>query len=153
LQLAPNRIQWSSRGYLIGNNRLRYLAYTDDIVLCSANMQKLQLMLDDVAGACRQIGLEINVAKTKFMSTDADARLELAGSATERVWEFIYLGHKVMLRRDHNKEIGRRIGAAWATFKRVQALMTNKNVPMTTKRRYFNTSVCALLRSAHPPLT
>jgi hypothetical protein len=138
LQFALDRIQWSNRGYKIGNNRLRYLAYADDMVLFSANMQELQSMLDDVAGTCRQIGLEINVAKTNFMSTNADAHLELNGLSIGRVSEFIYLGHKVMLRRDHNKELGRRIGAAWGTFKRVQALLTDKNIPMKIKRRYFN---------------
>jgi hypothetical protein len=138
LQHALDRIEWGNRGYLIGNERLRYLAYADDIALFSASMEELQLMVDDVAGACRQIGLEINVAKTKFMSTDASAHLELDGLAIDRVSEFIYLGQKIMLRRDHNKEIGCRIRAAWGTFKRVQALMISKSVPMKIKRRYFN---------------
>jgi len=145
LQWALERINWNRRGYPIGNRRLKYLAYADDIMLCSNDISEVQSMLDDLSLECRKIGLEINVGKTKWMSTAENRSLLLHGKQVEQVTSFIYLGQNLTMPRDHNCEVGRRIGSAWASFNRVGQLLKNKNVPMKIKRKYFNTCIVPAL--------
>jgi len=145
LQFALEKINWNQRGYPISNKRLRYLAYADDIMLCSNTVPELQSMLNDLCLECRKIGLEINVNKTKWMSNTGDQLLLLHGEQIEKVDNFIYLGQKLTYPRDHNREIGRRIGSGWASFNRVRELLTSKKVPMKIKRKYFNMCIAPAL--------
>ena len=97
LQRALDSIDWAQRGLKVGNQHLPYLAYADDIVLLAHDVNELQSMVVDLSTACAAIGLKVNIAKTKWMSTD-DA-------------SFIYLGQLVNWPRDHSKEISRRLAA------------------------------------------
>lgn len=139
LQLALENVKWGERGYPINGKLLRLLAYADDIVLCAKSLQEMQTMLDDVEHECKKAGLEINVRKTKWMTNlESKDLLTLNGEAVEKVESFVYLGQVLTIPRDHNKEIGRRIGAAWATFGKARELLIKKRIPMYVKRRYFN---------------
>jgi hypothetical protein len=143
LQWALEKINWKKKGYPIdegkpNERRLNYLAYADDIMLCSNSLTKLQSMLNKLCLECRKIGLEINASKTKWISSSEARALLLNGQQIEQVSNFIYLGQKFTFPTDHNGEIGRRIRSGWASFNKVYPLLTNKKVPMQIKRRYFN---------------
>lgn len=71
------------------------------------------------------------------MTTTSNAQLFASGTEVEKVDRFIYLGQLINYPRDHNKELGRRIGSAWASFGKARKLLTNKNISMNIKHRYF----------------
>lgn len=48
-----------------------HLRFADDIVLMAESLEELKRMLDDLATASQQIGLKINLDKTKIMINDA----------------------------------------------------------------------------------
>uniref|UniRef100_A0A914WBV8 Endonuclease-reverse transcriptase n=1 Tax=Plectus sambesii TaxID=2011161 RepID=A0A914WBV8_9BILA len=99
-------------------------------------------MADDLFTACAAIGLNVNVTKTKWLSTeDAQHRLHLCGETIERVTSFIYLGQLVNWPRDHNKEISRRLAAGWATFSKFATFFTAPRIAMRLKRRLFHQCV------------
>uniref|UniRef100_A0A914WJ01 Reverse transcriptase domain-containing protein n=1 Tax=Plectus sambesii TaxID=2011161 RepID=A0A914WJ01_9BILA len=92
LQHALDSIDWAQRGLKVGDQRLPYLTYADDIVLLTHDVDALQSMASDLFTASAAIGLNVNVAKTKWLSTeDAQHRLHLSGETIERVMSFIYL--------------------------------------------------------------
>uniref|UniRef100_A0A914URR5 Reverse transcriptase n=1 Tax=Plectus sambesii TaxID=2011161 RepID=A0A914URR5_9BILA len=99
-------------------------------------------MADDLFTACAAIGLNVNVTKTKWLSTDdAQHRLYLCGETIERVTSFIYLGQLVNWPRDHNKEISRRLAAGWATFSKFATFFTAPRITMRLKQRLFHQCV------------
>uniref|UniRef100_A0A914WCG2 Reverse transcriptase domain-containing protein n=1 Tax=Plectus sambesii TaxID=2011161 RepID=A0A914WCG2_9BILA len=103
LQHALDSIDWVQRGLKVGNQRLPYLAYTNDIVLLAYNDDELQSMAYDLFTACAAIGLNVNVAKTKWLSKeDSQHPLHLSGETIERVTSFVYLGQLINWPRDHN---------------------------------------------------
>uniref|UniRef100_A0A914WH86 Reverse transcriptase domain-containing protein n=1 Tax=Plectus sambesii TaxID=2011161 RepID=A0A914WH86_9BILA len=131
LQHALDSFDWAQRGLKVGDQRLPYLAYADDSVLLARDFDELQSMADDLFTACAAIGLNVNVAKTKWLSTDdVQHRIHLSGETIERVSSFIYLGQLVNWPRDHNKEISHRLAAGWATFSKYATFFTAPRIQM-----------------------
>jgi hypothetical protein len=83
--------------------------------------------------------------KTTEPPFDPTATLTLDREDIERVNQFVYLGHQISFPRDHNREIGRRIASAWATFNRAQQLLTNKRTPMFIKGRFYQQCIAPSL--------
>ena len=148
LQMALDRINWRDRGIPINNKRLQHLDYADDIALFSRSVNELQTMLDDLIEECRKIGLEVNSNKTKWLSTSAGQEIKINGTNIQKVNSFVYLGQLINqpnIPHNHNLEISRRIGAAWASFGKVNQLLTKKRVPMKVKHRYFQQCITPAL--------
>jgi hypothetical protein len=137
LQMAIDRVNWRNRSYLVNGQRLRHLDYADDIALVSSDINELQSMLDDLIAECQKIGLQINSTKTKWMSTTTGQAIQMNGINIQQVDSFIYLRQLINQPRDHNKEVGRRIGAAWASFGKARQLLTMQRIPMNIKRQYY----------------
>uniref|UniRef100_A0A7E4VZ75 Reverse transcriptase domain-containing protein n=1 Tax=Panagrellus redivivus TaxID=6233 RepID=A0A7E4VZ75_PANRE len=145
LQRALNQVNWEVGGIQIDDEKLTWLGYADDIVLFASNEDDLQKLLNDVASKCESVGLKMNAKKTKWLSTSTDPTpLIHQGQEIERVKDFIYLGRSISYRQPYstatpmNKEISRRISAAWGAFNKVKRLMISSTVPLAVKRRYFN---------------
>uniref|UniRef100_A0A914PN33 Reverse transcriptase domain-containing protein n=1 Tax=Panagrolaimus davidi TaxID=227884 RepID=A0A914PN33_9BILA len=71
LQLALNQVNWEN-GININGSILGHLDFADDIALLSQTLEGAQSLLDQVAEKCREVGLNINVDKTKWMSIVSD---------------------------------------------------------------------------------
>jgi hypothetical protein len=115
LQLALDRVNWE-HGIRLGEKILGHLDFADDLVLCSRTFEGLQSLLNQVADRAREVGLHINVQKTKWMSNvpEEEETLLLNDAEVEKVTDFIYLGQLVNWPSKpgrFNKEISRRIAA------------------------------------------
>ena len=84
-------------GFSIGGHLLSNLRYADDdIAAISGSCQELQAFLDYLAKYSAEVGLFINISKTKCTTTDkSDQPLHLTiyGKPIVQVSEFIYLVH------------------------------------------------------------
>lgn len=81
----------------IGMLTLLMLIYADDVALFAHNITALQKLVDAIHVFCENVGLSINVDKTKFMivrtrKMDTHAPLMYQGKQIERVDNFKYLG-------------------------------------------------------------
>jgi hypothetical protein len=150
LQYAMDQIDWQNDGLNIDGNRLRYLAYADDVTLIAQRPKKLQQMGSKVATECAKIGLQINFKKTEWLASDRKGRfskstITIHGQNIKRANSFVYLGQLIQAPRDHGREIGRRIGAAWSAFGKARTLLTDKKVAKHIKRHYFHTCILPTL--------
>ena len=68
LQYAFGMLEWSGKGLNIDGLNLTDPRFADDIALFSDNLQDIRKMLEDLQQVCAQIGLKINISKTKFMT-------------------------------------------------------------------------------------
>ena len=55
-------------GIVVGERRLTNLRFADDIVLFSSSASELGQMLEQLNAASREVGLEMNMSKTKLMT-------------------------------------------------------------------------------------
>ena len=147
LQYALSKISWGTKGVDIGNQKLSYLAYADDVVIMSRSTSDLKWMTQEIAKKCKNIGLKINEEKSKWMSTETEVRskLKLNGKEIEKVEAFIYLGQQIQIPRQHGQEVGRRISSGWYSFQKAKTILTNKKFPMYLKRKYFHMCVIPAL--------
>uniref|UniRef100_A0A914QT94 Reverse transcriptase domain-containing protein n=1 Tax=Panagrolaimus davidi TaxID=227884 RepID=A0A914QT94_9BILA len=142
LQLALNQVNWKN-GININGSILGHLDFADDIALLSQTLEGAQSLLDQVAEKCREVGLHINVDKTKWMSNvrDPNEIILLNDEEVEKVNEFIYLGQIVKWPSQpgrFNKEISRRICSGWNAFNKAKKLLISRRIPAYLKRKYFN---------------
>uniref|UniRef100_A0A914YME0 Reverse transcriptase domain-containing protein n=1 Tax=Panagrolaimus superbus TaxID=310955 RepID=A0A914YME0_9BILA len=144
LQLALDRVNWR-RGIHISGKVLAHLDFADDIVLCSRTLEGLQSLLDQVAARASEVGLHINVGKTKWMSNVSNEEpLLLNNEEVEKVQDFIYLGqiiHWPPKPERFKKEITRRISAGWNAFNKAKQLLISRRVPAEIKKKYFHQCV------------
>ena len=65
LERIFRRLDWDRKGININDNQLSYLRFADDIVLTTNNAEGLEEMLNDLNKESNNIGLRINMKKTK----------------------------------------------------------------------------------------
>ena len=77
---------------------LSNLGYADDIAVLNNSSVNIQQYIDTLTQNAKEVGLFINVKKTKCMSTNKNKQpinLTIYGKPIEQVTDFIYLGHKL----------------------------------------------------------
>ena len=67
LESIFRRLNWENKGVKIDGEFLSNLRFADDIFLCTETPQELQQMLQELSDESRQMGLKMNVTKTKVM--------------------------------------------------------------------------------------
>ena len=134
-------------GFSIGGCILSNLSYADDIALLNKCTAKLQDFVNQLAKNAKEIGLEINLSKTKSMSTDKaqlPLNLTIYGKSIKQVTEFIYLGHKLTSSNYHLAAL-KRIGLGWADFQNNSTILKSKHVPIPTKVRVYQIYVLSVV--------
>ncbi|KAK0422441.1 hypothetical protein QR680_007575 [Steinernema hermaphroditum] len=141
LEEVFRELEWEDFGINISGTKLSNLRFADiDIALIANTEEELQQMVTELDEASRRSGLKINREKTKILATE-EASIRLNGEVIEQVEAFVYLGQELRLRRDHYKEITRRIQSGWNVFRRYTDFLTSRSVLMRWKRRLFDQCV------------
>jgi hypothetical protein len=139
LEEVFRRLAWDGRGVNINGEKLNNLRFADDIVLMSNDVAEMQEMLNELNQQSMELGLSMNMKKTKVMFNEYTAQHEVKvnNHAVEHVQEYTYLGQLVSMSTDKTDEIKRRIAAAWRTFGKYRDILTGK-IPMCLKRKVYN---------------
>uniref|UniRef100_A0A914WYK4 Reverse transcriptase domain-containing protein n=1 Tax=Plectus sambesii TaxID=2011161 RepID=A0A914WYK4_9BILA len=97
-------------------------------------------MVKELAAASLQVGLKINIKKTKLLANCCSGRtpIKIYRKEIAQVDKFVYLGQLISFPRDHMREIRRRIQAGWNAFRKYRQLFTTQKIAMKHKRRLFN---------------
>ena len=131
--------------YSVGGQLISNLSYADDIAVISNSIEDIQGYLDGLAKYAGEVGLHVNVSKTKFMSTDKSLqdhnRPTMYGKAIEYVSEFVYLGHKLSDKNDGSVAVAHRIGLGWAAFEKNKILLKSNRIPVYIKKKIYNTYI------------
>ena len=89
------------------------------------------------------MGLSINIKKTESMiisksKTRPGCNLDLEGNNIKQVEKFNYLGRLITDDGKCDAEIKRRIGIDKETFHKMQSILKDQKMPMTTKIRILH---------------
>lgn len=134
-------LQWEMKGVNIDGSYLSHLRFADDIVLMSSDIQELNDMIRQLNDASKNVGLEMNISKTKMISNTKE-RVYIDGKEIEKVEEYVYLGHTIRVGKENQTaEIGRRIRLTWSAFGKMRYIFKNSGIPINLKRKVFDTCI------------
>lgn len=147
LENVFKKLNWTGMGINIDGKELTHLRYADDIVLIAKDETELTKMLEQLNEKSTQIGLKININKTKIM-TNAPMPIHIAinGADIENVDSYIYLGHTLKLGKENqDAEIDRRIRLAWQAFGKLSFILKSRTFPIKLKAKIFDSCVLPVL--------
>ena len=87
LESIFRRLNWENKGVKIDGEFLSNIRFADDIFLCTETPQVLQQMLQELSDESRQMGLKMNITKTKVNNV-----------RIENVPGYVYLGQHYSLK-------------------------------------------------------
>ena len=82
-------------GIKISGRNINYLRYADDTALMAESEKELKSLLMKVREESKNIGLKLNIQKTKIMASSPIISWQIDGETMETVRNFIFLGSKI----------------------------------------------------------
>ena len=103
-------------GMKIFGRNINNLRYADDTTLMAESEEELKSLLMKVKEESENLGLKVNIQKTKIMASSPITSWQIDGETMERARDFIFGGCKITANGDCSHEIKRRLlleGKLW----------------------------------------
>ena len=130
-------------GISIGGTRHTDEAYADDIAIIIESTEQMNKILERLRVNAAVFGLTINIKKTKVMLLGAanGQPCVIGDIVLEVVVSFEYLGRVLSNNGDDMRALCDRIGKGWAAFLKKESILKNRHLPMSAKRKTYETFV------------
>ena len=99
------RLDEAQAGIKISGRNINNLRYADDTTLMAESKEELNSLLMKVKEESEQVGLKLNIQKTKIMASGPITSWKIDGETVETVTDFIFLGSKITADCDCSHEI------------------------------------------------
>ena len=96
-------------GIMIAGRNINNLIYADETTLMVESEEELKSLLMKVKEESKNVGLKLNIQKTKIMASDPINSWEIDGETVEIISDFILGGSKITADGDCSHEIKRRL--------------------------------------------
>ena len=101
-------LEEAQAGIKIARRNINHLRYADDITLMAESEEQKSLLMK-VKEESEQVGLKLNVQKTKIMASGPFTSCQIDRETMETVRDFLFLGSKITAAGDCSSEIKRRL--------------------------------------------
>ena len=91
----------------IAGRNINDLRHADDTILMAESEEELKSLLMKMKEESEEVGLKLNIQKTKIMASGPITSWEVDGETVETVADFIFLGSKITADGDYSHEIKR----------------------------------------------
>ena len=102
-------LEEAQAGIKIARRNINNLRYADDTTLMAESEEELKSPLMKVKEESEEVGLKLNIQKTKIMASGPITSWQIDGETVETVADFIFLGSKIPEDGDCSHEIKRRL--------------------------------------------
>jgi hypothetical protein len=113
------------------------VAYADDVNILGGSVHTVKVNAKALVVAAKEIGLEVNADKTKYMVMSRDQNagrthsMKIDNGSFERVEEFKYLGTTLTSDNSIQEETKSRLKSGNACYHSVQSLLSSSLLPKT----------------------
>ena len=134
-------IQWNM------TDRLEDIDFADDICELTHRFQDMEDKLETLILYAGQVGLKINVQKTKLMRINAETTrsLTIGNEEIGEVDSFCYLGSKITDDGGADADAQNRIGKARGSFEMLRNIWNSTQISRNLKLRIFKSNVLSVL--------
>ena len=101
-------LEEAQAGIKIAGRNINNLRYADDTTLM-AESEELKSLLMNVKEESENVGLKLNIQKTKIMASCPITSWQIDGETMETVRDFIFLGSKITVNGDSSHAIKRHL--------------------------------------------
>ena len=98
-------LEEAQAGITIAGRNINNLRYADDITLMAESEEELKSLLMKVKEESENVGLKLNIQKTKIMASGSITLWQIDGETVETVPDFIFLDSKITTDGDCSHEI------------------------------------------------
>ena len=116
------------------------LRYTDATTL-RAESKEPKSVLMKVKEESENVGLKLNIQKTKIMASGAITSWQIDGETVETVADFIFRGSKITADGDCGHEIKRRLLLGRKVMTNLDSILQSKDITLLTKVRLVKAMV------------
>ena len=102
-------LEEAQAGIKICGRNINNLRYADDTTLMAENEEELKSLWMKVKEESENVGLKLNIQKTKIMASGPITSWEIDGETVEIVPDIIFLGSKITADGDCSHEIKRHL--------------------------------------------
>ena len=105
------------------------------------NEEELKSLLMKVKMESEEVGLKLNIQKTKIMASGPITSWEIDGETVETVSDFLFLGSKMTADGDCSYEIKRRLLLGRKVMTKLESILKSRDVTLPTKVRLVKAMV------------
>jgi hypothetical protein len=150
LEYAFRRVQVNQDGLKL-NGTHQLLAYADDVNILGGSVLTVKKNAEALVAATKEIGLEVNAQKTKYMTVSRDQNagrihsMKMDDRPIERAEGIKYSGTTLTNQNSIQEEIKTRLKLGNACYYSVQNLLSSSLLSKTLKIRIYRTIILAVV--------
>ena len=120
-------------GMKIAGRNINNLRYVDDTTLMEESEEELKRLLMKVKVGSENVGLKLNIQKTKIMTSGPITSWEIDGETVETVSDFIFWGSKITTDGDCSHEIKRSLLLGRKIMTNLDSIFKSRDITLPTK--------------------
>ena len=142
MQIMRNaRLNEAQTGIKTARRNINILRYTDDTALMAESKEELKSLLMKVKLGSENVGLRLNIQKSKIMASGSITSPQIDGETVERVTDFIFWGSKITADDDYSYEIKRYLLFGREVMMNLDSILKSRDITLLTKVRLVKAMV------------
>ena len=128
-------------GIKTAGRNINNLRYADETTLMAESEEKLKSLLMKVKEESENVGLKLNIQKTKIMASGPITSWQIYGETMETVRDFIFGGSKITANSDCSHEIKRHLLLGRKAMTNLDSILKSGDITLPTKVRLVKAMV------------
>ena len=126
-------LEEAQAGINIAGRSINNLRYADDITLMAESEEELKSLLLKVKEESKEVGLKLNIQKTKIMAFGLITSWQIDGETVETVSDFILGGSKITADGDCSHAIKRHLLLGRKVMTNLDSILKSRDITLSTK--------------------